>query len=183
MRGNPRLLTAAGILLALVTAGGGWWLSKPGSPAQTAPATLSKQALFGASFVDSNGQTQALSQWQGKLLVINFWATWCPPCLDEMPELSELQTRYRDAGVVIVGISTDDVVKIREFAKTTPVSYPLLAGDFEAMAMAEGLGNDKHALPYSVIVGRDGTVLERYFGRIDMQVLEHRLQGLLSTSH
>src|SRR5947209_7882989 len=71
-------------------------------------STLSTQALFAAAYPDASGHAQAVSQWQGKLAVVNFWATWCPPCREEMPELSQLQDQYRDRGVVVLGISTDD---------------------------------------------------------------------------
>src|SRR3954469_8437187 len=91
-------------------------------------STLSTQSLFAAAYPDASGQTQAVSQWRGQLAVVNFWATWGPPCREEMPELSQLQDQYRDRGVVVLGISTDEVAKIREFNAETKVSYPLLAG-------------------------------------------------------
>lgn len=178
MRSLSRLLIV--VILLIAAALGARWLLDPrlGNDASDSIA-LPTQALFAASFVDAENKPQAIAQWRGQVLVINFWATWCPPCLDEMPELSALQDKYRSAGVTILGISTDDVAKIREFAKSTPVSYPLLAGDFEAMNLAHSLGNDKGVLPYSVIVGRDGKLIEQHFGRIDGSVLEASLLPLL----
>jgi thiol-disulfide isomerase/thioredoxin len=137
------------------------------------PATQrDASALFTAQFPDQNGAPQALAQWQGKVVVVNFWATWCPPCREEMPELSDFQDQYRDRGLVVLGISTDDVAKIGEFAKSSPVSYPLLAGDFRAMELAESLGNDRSALPYTVLLGRDGRVKASYVGRLELAELE-----------
>ena len=78
---------------------------------------------------DLNGQPQSLGQWRGKVLIVNYWATWCPPCREEMPGFSRLQDKYRDKGVQFVGISIDTADKIIEFQKTTPVTYPLLIGD------------------------------------------------------
>jgi thiol-disulfide isomerase/thioredoxin len=145
-------------------------------------ASADTKPLFAATFPDSQGRAQVLSQWQGKTLLVNFWATWCPPCREEMPELSRFQEKYRAAGLAVIGIATDDVDKMREFAQQNPVAYPLLAGDFEAANLATGLGNDKNILPYTVVIGRDGKVIASYFGRLDMGVLEQVLQPLLSTS-
>ncbi|MEO8418261.1 MAG: TlpA disulfide reductase family protein [Methylophilaceae bacterium] len=143
---------------------------------------LPTHTLYAASFPDANGTAQAISQWQGKITVINFWASWCPPCREEMPELSRLQDQYRDRGVIVLGISTDDIDKMREFAKTTKVSYPLLAGDMEAMAIGASLGNDKGVLPYTVIIQADGGIANTYFGRINQSLLEKTLLPLIKTS-
>ena len=75
----------------------------------------STQSLFATSFPDENGKPQALKQWQGKVIVLNFWATWCPPCREEMPELSELNKKYQAKNVVVLGVSTDDVPTIKKF--------------------------------------------------------------------
>ena len=143
------------------------------------PGNLSSAALYAANFTDANGKLQALRQWQGKIVVVNFWATWCPPCREEMPELSRLQDQYRDRGVVVLGISTDDVAKIREFAKDVRVSYPLLAGDMAGMDLAASLGNDKGVLPYTIVIKADGTVAKTYFGRVDQSLLEQTLLPLI----
>lgn len=135
-------------------------------------------ALFAATFPDQDSKAQALSQWRGKIIVVNFWATWCPPCKEEMPELSEFQEKYRNRNVVVLGISTDNVEKIRELTQKSPVLYPLLAGDFEAMALAESLGNAKGVLPYSVLIAPDEHVARTYFGRLDMNKLEQDVKAL-----
>jgi len=172
------------VLVAVILAG--WGLSKfliqPPVAEGEGASNLAATALFAASFPDSAGQTQSLKQWQGKILVVNFWATWCPPCLEEMPELSQLNETYQNRNVAVIGISTDDVAKIRTFAKNSPVSYPLLAGDFEAMNLSERLGNSKGALPYTVIVRPDGTIANSYFGRINQALLEQTLLPLIKAS-
>jgi peroxiredoxin len=144
-------------------------------------SAFSTQALFEATYPDASGKVQAVNQWRGKLAVVNFWATWCPPCREEMPELSQLQDQYGERGVVVLGISTDDVAKIHEFNAETKVSYPLLAGTDEAMNVAASLGNDKGVLPYTVIIKPDGTILKTYFGRVNKLLLEQTLLPLLTT--
>jgi peroxiredoxin len=146
------------------------------------PDVLTTHSLFAASLPDITGKSQALSQWKGKIIVVNFWATWCPPCLEEMPELSKLQERYRDRNIIVLGISTDDLDKIREFAELHPVSYPLLSGNIEAMDLGISLGNDKGVLPYTAIINLDGTVAKTYFGRVDQALLEKTLLPLMETS-
>jgi peroxiredoxin len=138
--------------------------------------------LFAARFADAHGQLQSISQWRGQWLIVNFWASWCPPCLEEMPELSDLQDQYSQRGMVVLGITTDDAAKMQEFGRANPVSYPLLAGDFAAMQLAEQLGNDKGILPFTVVLRPDGSVALRYFGRLDIKKLEHTLTALLSHS-
>ena len=140
--------------------------------------SVSTEALFAASFPDENGKTQALKQWQGKVIVLNFWATWCPPCREEMPELSTLNTKYRNKNVVVLGIATDDVALIKEFSKTTKVSYPLLAADMAGSDLAFNLGNNQDVLPYTVIIKADGTIAKTYFGRLSMPELEETLNKL-----
>jgi thiol-disulfide isomerase/thioredoxin len=173
MRSYARVLIVLGVLGALASA---LWLA-----AHTSQPQIDTGALFAASFPDSQGQTQAIKQWRGKVLVVNFWATWCPPCCEEMPELSGLQEKYRADGLAIVGIATDDIDKMRDFARLNPAAYPLLAGDSEASNLADGLGNDRSVLPYTVLIGRDGRVIASYYGLLDMPLLEGALQPLLNT--
>lgn len=145
--------------------------------------TIAAHTFFAAEFPGLNGQPQAMTQWQGKIIIVNFWATWCPPCLQEMPELSRLHTAYQDQGVVVVGISSDELNKIREFSQQTPVSYPLLSGDIDAMNISESLGNNKGVLPYTVIIAADGSIAKTYFGLVNQALLEETILPLLSTQN
>ncbi|MDR2874914.1 MAG: TlpA family protein disulfide reductase [Methylobacillus sp.] len=135
-------------------------------------------ALYAVTLPDQNGQPQALAQWRDKIVLVNFWATWCPPCREEMPELSEFQEKYRARNVIVLGIATDDVAKISEYSKTRPVQYPLLAGDFQAMTLAETLGNNKGALPYSVLIDPKKGITHIYFGRINIKQLEQDVREI-----
>lgn len=178
MRTDARLLIA--LLLAVMTT---LAAVKALTPDRSKPANISSsEALFAASFPDASGKMQPLGQWRNRVLVVNFWATWCPPCREEMPELSGLQEKYQSGGLTVIGLATDDVDKMRESAQKNPLAYPLLAGDFEAASLAASLGNDKNVLPYTVVIGQDGMVVATYFGRLDMRVLEQVLQPLLSIS-
>ena len=173
------------LIIVLLSGLSGWFLfhhtletNKAETPA--AVTTSANTPVFNASFPDLNGKQQPIKQWQGKVIVLNFWATWCPPCREEMPELSAMQQQYKD--IVIVGLSTDDLEKTKEFIKTAPVSYPILAGDMEAMSFSETLGDDRGILPYTVIIDTKGAVVKTFFGRINQQILEETLIPLLKVS-
>jgi thiol-disulfide isomerase/thioredoxin len=150
------------------------------NPALESKAT-STDALFSAQMPDPLGQAQPLSQWKGKIVIVNFWASWCVPCREEMPELSELHERYQPNDLVVLGISTDDLDKMQAFSKEVPVKYPLLAGDYDAIKLSELLGNDKGVLPYTLIVGRDGSIVKTHFGRVSQALLEETLIPLFNT--
>lgn len=180
MRTGARVLIGSLMLAAAGLLAYGMLVPATGTKTNEVATTGPVDALFAANFPDQIGATQSLNQWRGKVIVVNFWATWCPPCREEMPELSAFQEQYRSRDVVVLGISTDDVAKIREFAKTSPTTYPLLSGDFQAMALAESLGNNKGILPYTVLLRPDGSVANAYLGRLDMKILEKDVIALIS---
>jgi len=142
-------------------------------------SALSTQVLFASQLSNVNGVSQNLSQYKGKIIILNFWATWCPPCLEEMPELSALNTEYKNKNVQVLGVAVDELSLVKEFSKESPVSYPLFAAENEGMELGGGLGNDKGILPYTVIINANGTVVDTYFGRINKSLLESALQPLL----
>ena len=140
----------------------------------------STQPLFAASFPNEKGQQQNLAQYAGKTVVLNFWATWCEPCREEMPELSQLHEEYKDKSLVVLGVAIDDVATIDEFLKETKVSYPLFAAEMQGMEIAANLGNNKGVLPYTVIIKTDGSVAKTYFGRVTKSLLEETLIKLFN---
>lgn len=148
-----------------------------------APETIATHTFFAAEFPDLTGQPQAMSQWKGKTIIVNFWATWCPPCLEEMPELSKLYAEHQANDVIVLGISSDELGIIREFSDKTPVSYPLLSGDIDAMNISESLGNNKGVLPYTVIIAPDGSIVKTYFGLVNQALLEKAFLPLLAAKN
>lgn len=127
--------------------------SAPASPAVTAEAMAS---LFASSLEDVAGKSQPFSRWQGRTLVVNFWATWCPPCREEMPAFSRLQDRYAARGVQFVGIALDTADNVRAFAEAHPVNYPLLIGGAAGVDLARQFGNTRLVLPYTLLIAPDG---------------------------
>jgi peroxiredoxin len=150
---------------------------KATEPPSPVPA-ISVAALSELALTNTKGQSQNLRQWQGKILVINYWATWCQPCREEMPGFSRLQEKFRGNGVQFVGISTDDEDKIVEFQKSTPINYPLLIGNMTVMASSADLGNIRQGLPFTAVFDRRGDLVMTKLGRWSESDLEPKLAEL-----
>jgi thiol-disulfide isomerase/thioredoxin len=148
-------------------------------PPPPAVATASIDALYAVAFPDAEGRSQALAQWRGKVLVVNWWATWCNPCRDEMPELSKLQTRYAARGVQVIGIAAEGAEKVMRHAREAPVAYPLLVGGEDSIKLARPLGNEPLAVPFTVVLDRDGALRAAVLGRVSEQALARLLDKLI----
>lgn len=179
-----KLLTSVGYLAIMATLGFAiyYYILNPNSPLKndyTDYSGLSTEAVFNTKLPNENGVIQNLSQYKGKVIVLNFWATWCPPCREEMPELDALYKKYQSQNVVVIGIAAEELATMRQYAINSPVSYPLLAGDMEAIGLASLLGNAQGALPYTVIINTNGLVESVYLGRISVPKLEKTIDKLL----
>lgn len=136
--------------------------------------------LLSRPFKDSNGQAQTLATHQGKILLVNFWATWCAPCVKEMPELSELQKEVQSKGVQIVGIGIDSPSNIKEFLQKYEISYPIMVAGMEGTDLSRQLGNKSGALPFTLLIDRNGKVAKTYLGRLKMEELHTDITKLSS---
>lgn len=148
----------------------------PGSsPDNTAGST---DQLLALTLPDPGAVSQPLRQWRGKLLVVNFWATWCPPCREEMPGFSRLHTKFASKNIQFIGIAIDNADKVQEFSLESPTTYPLLVGSPALMSVMAGLGNMSGGLPFTVIIGRDGTLRQTRLGIWKESALEAILTEL-----
>jgi thiol-disulfide isomerase/thioredoxin len=123
-------------------------------------------ALFGVALPDAKGREQSIGQWKGKVLVVNFWATWCVPCREEMPEFVTAQQEFGPRGLQFVGIAIDDVAKVEAFAAELGLNYPVLIGGYGAIELSRTFGNRLGALPFTIIVDRAGRVSHTQLGPI-----------------
>ncbi|HUW36093.1 MAG TPA: TlpA disulfide reductase family protein [Rhodocyclaceae bacterium] len=167
------LLIAA---VALAAAGAGYLVSHLQQVFPSDPAGA--RELLALTLPDAAGASQSMQQWRGKVLVVNFWATWCPPCREEMPGFSRLQSKFSAKNVQFVGIGIDSADKIRQFSHDLPVSYPLLVGGTALMGLTEQLGDHEGGLPFTVILGRDGKLLQTRLGLWQESELEKVLVAL-----
>lgn len=129
---------------------------------------------------DTNGNTHNVSEWRGKLLVINFWATWCPPCRKEIPDFIALQQQYADKGLQFVGIALEEKEPVVEYAAATKFNYPVLIGGNNGIALARQLGNAVDAVPYTIIADREGRIIYRHPGELSKEQLVGIITPLLN---
>lgn len=115
---------------------------------------------------DIEGTVRNIRDWDGQVILLNFWATWCPPCLREMPAFIELQHEYGEQGLQIVGVAMDNEANVIAFAEQLEVNYPLMAGDADTIELAKRYGNTIGALPYTVIIDRNGTISNTFAGEL-----------------
>ena len=121
-------------------------------------------ALRSASLVDLAGRTRRLNEWQGRILLCNFWATWCGPCREEIPLLIAARAKYAGSGLEIVGIAVDNAAKVRDFSASLNISYPILLAEADGLELMRKLGNGSGGLPYTVVTDRQGSVIRRKLG-------------------
>jgi len=131
-------------------------------------------------FNDLKDRPSTLASYQGKVVLVNFWASWCGPCREEMPMLSEVRQRLASKGVEIVGIALDNKADVVNFTRQLKVSYPILLGDSDTLGLLRELGNPAGALPYSVILDRNGKQVSKLLGRLNEKSLEETLRYFLN---
>lgn len=174
-----RTLTVLVVVVALVAAAAGLLTARQSELVSAPPApNPALEKLLNLEFPDSTSSKRPLADAKGKVLVLNFWATWCPPCRKEMPALSAISTKYRDRGVQFFGISIDTESNVRSFQTQTPVSYPLLIASPSAVQLTEALGNTVQALPFTVIVDKNGKIGLVKLGPMSEDELDRKLTEL-----
>ncbi|ATE58872.1 TlpA family protein disulfide reductase [Thauera sinica] len=171
------------IAVAAVAGAAGFLASRqfaPSAPAQVV-AQETVDALFALQLPDTDGNEQTMAQWRGKVVVVNFWATWCPPCRKEIPDFSDASRALAGDPVQFVGLSIDDADKVRAFDKELDVPYPLLIASPQVLGLAAGFGNQAQALPFTVIFDRDGKVRHVKLGTLKRAELEGKIRALLAS--
>lgn len=176
------------ILLAAILAGSmGYFLSRhiaagwePGEVASAPapwPSTLPQVQL-----PDLDGNMHALADLQGQVILLNFWASWCPPCIKEMPHLIALQEAYADDGFTVVGIAQDQPEAVEQFLQRLPVNYPIWL-DTGMDRVSAAFGNSQQALPFSVLIDRQGRIVERQLGLWPGPQMDRAVRQVLAGDH
>jgi thiol-disulfide isomerase/thioredoxin len=166
----------SGVALLAILAGAAMFLGSR-APALHPAVDVAPSAVYAASFRDEQGANRSLAQFHNKLLVVNFWATWCAPCREEMPAFTRLQSRWAGRNVQFVGLAQDDPAKVERFGKELAINYPLWTGGDEVAELSKRLGNRLGVLPYTVILDPRGGVLEQRVGPYTETALEERLKA------
>jgi thiol-disulfide isomerase/thioredoxin len=173
------------VALAVVSALAGLALSVWLRPAAPAPIPGVATQVVGdlredVVLPDRDGTPRRLSEWDGRLVVLNFWASWCGPCREEMPLLDRLHARRASDGVSVIGVAAEEAGPALAFLATNPVAYPILVNPpGDAVDVALRFGNTRNVLPYNVLIGRDGRILATRVGNFDEAGLERWIAPFL----
>lgn len=168
---------AALAVVAIAAAAGG--AAYHGWSRDNAASRAVVEQVYGSRLADLQGGIQPLAKWRGQVLVVNFWATWCAPCREEIPGFVRLQQRYGARGLTFVGIAIDQPDKVAEFAREFRINYPLLVGGPDALDLLRQVGNRAGVLPYTLVIDRGGKLVTREPGGLKEARLEALLQPLL----
>jgi len=181
-----RLPAVIGVAVLLVLSlAAGWFLrawlvpDEPAAVLAPLPEPHLGQRRPDFSLPDLSGQHRGIEEWQGQVLLVNFWATWCSPCREEIPEFMELHDRYAERGFSLLGIAIDRAEAVRDYAGELGIHYPLLVGELDAINLAEAMGNPLGALPYSVVLDRDGRMVFSHHGRLPASEAEAAILEVL----
>ena len=145
----------------------------------TAVDAVAVSALTRTVFPDLAGEQLSLERWRGKVIVVNFWASWCPPCRDEIPGLVRMQRKFAANGVQIVGIAFDSAAKSRQAATELGINYPVLIAGLETIDLTRKLGNRAGGLPYTLVLDRQELPVTTHLGILSEPDLERILAPLL----
>jgi thiol-disulfide isomerase/thioredoxin len=147
-------------------AGLAWWRFTPGHLDEAVPAIL-----WGLEFDRPRTGKLMMSSLQGRPLLINFWATWCPPCIDELPLLDAFYRENLANGWQVLGLAIDKPAAVNEFLGLHPVTFPVVMAGMKGMELSTMLGNQGGGLPFTVVLGADGAVRNRKIGKVSSQEL------------
>jgi thiol-disulfide isomerase/thioredoxin len=161
------LFGAAAGAAALAGAGVAWWRLRPAEGGEALPADF-----WAARFDTPAASPLALQSLRGRPLVLNFWATWCPPCIEEMPLLSSFFNQNSATGWQVLGLAVDKLAPVQAFLQRQPVPYAVALAGMTGLDLSQNLGNQAGGLPFTVLIGADGRIRDRKLGKLHADDLE-----------
>lgn len=152
-----------GLAASAAAAGAGlsWWRLRPREPQSQAEA-----AFWAGRYEGPDGESVELSRFRGQPLLVNFWATWCPPCVDELPLLNAFHAARASQGWQVLGMAVDQPSAVRAFLKKLPLVFPVAMAGLAGTELSRSLGNASGGLPFSVVFDRSGAVVQQKIGKV-----------------
>lgn len=176
--------TFKGLLLliaALVALLGGYWAAETMRPEPTTKTlTYGGGEMINFTLPELDGKKHSLDEWRGKVIVLNFWATWCPPCREEIPLLIALQKKRAADGLQVVSVAIDNKTAVMLYRQSAGINYPVLMNSDDALDLIARYGNSSGALPFTVIIDRSGAIAVRKLGAFTKTELESLVEPLIS---
>lgn len=153
-------------------------------PQADTTSTLNKTGVVGQTrpaftMADTSDKLRDIKEWDGQVILLNFWATWCPPCRREIPAFIELYEKYRDKGFVIVGMALDTKQNAVDFVDPMNINYPILVGEQEGITLTQQYGNDLGILPFTVVIDRKGIIRHTIRHELTLEQVEQLITPLL----
>ncbi len=146
---------------------------------QPQPQQQSSSQLLEIQLPDVTDKPRSISEWQGKIQIINFWATWCPPCLKEIPEFIKLQAEYKEQNIQFIGIAIDDKAAVKTYLQSININYPMLIAGDSGIKLSQQLGNLVNAVPFTLIVNQQGQIIHRHPGELSREKILQLIKPLL----
>lgn len=164
---NRRNMLYGGVAVAagLAGASAAWWKFQPHDTAPAVPAKAA-ESFWSMSFDSPDGKALPMSSFRGKLLLVNFWATWCPPCVEELPLLDFFYQENKDKNLQIVGLAVDQPSAVRTWLQTRPLNFPVGMAGLGGTELSKSLGNSSGSLPFTVLFSPSGLLLHRKIGKV-----------------
>lgn len=176
------VVIAALVGLFAGTAVNRWLAEAPGTPGggrEQIVTDVAGQKRPAFELPGPDGEQRSIGEFDDEVVLLNFWASWCAPCLEEVPALVKAQQQLGERGLQVVGLALDDAAPVREFAAEHGINYPVLVGGRDAFAIASDYGNTRGVLPYSVVIDRDGTIRETHLGALDADDIQDLVEPFL----
>ncbi|MGA9031423.1 MAG: TlpA disulfide reductase family protein [Sulfuricaulis sp.] len=168
-------------VVAVLALAGGYWAAQSLRPAEkvTTP-TYGGGTMIDFTLPDLDGKKHALNEWRGKVIVLNFWATWCPPCREEIPLFISLQKKHPANDLQVIGVAIDTLTAVMVYRQSVRINYPILIGENDAMPLMTQYGNRMGSLPFTVIIDRSGSIAARKLGEFNQTDIESLIDPLLT---
>ncbi|MCR4301131.1 MAG: TlpA family protein disulfide reductase [Sulfuricaulis sp.] len=169
------------LILTVLALMGGYWLAQTlrSEPKVATTLTYGGGAMINFTLPELDGKKHSLDEWRGRVIVLNFWATWCEPCREEVPLLINLQKKRGADGLQVIGVAIDNKTAVMLFRRSNSMNYPILMGDDDTLKLVARYGNSSGSLPFTIIIDRSGAVAVRKLGPFNQTELENLVEPLI----